>query len=188
MPQDSFQDEILVKVAKILDKLKISYYVSGGFAVSVYGRARFTADIDIVIKFLSSDIAPLVREMNKVASAAYIDEQQIESALAHQSEFNFIDPNTNIKIDFFVIKQSAFEQQALKNSKKINTGYPVNFISPEDLIISKLMWYKEGQSTRQLEDINSVLKISKVNLVYIHQWVKQLNLSKEYQKAKELLK
>ena len=45
--------ENLVKIATVLDGLKIPYYVTGGFAVSIYGRPRFTADIDIVIKMAS---------------------------------------------------------------------------------------------------------------------------------------
>lgn len=37
--------DLLVQVAKILDKLKISHIVSGGMAVFVWGRPRFTDDI-----------------------------------------------------------------------------------------------------------------------------------------------
>jgi len=43
------QRELLVKIAKILDKLKIPYLVTGGIGVLIWGKSRFTADIDIVI-------------------------------------------------------------------------------------------------------------------------------------------
>jgi hypothetical protein len=40
--------ELLIEIAKILDKLKIPYLVTGGIAVLIWGRPRFTADIDII--------------------------------------------------------------------------------------------------------------------------------------------
>ena len=39
-------------------------------------------------------------------------------------------------------------------------GEKVNFISPEDLILSKLRWYRISPSSRHIEDVESVLKIS----------------------------
>jgi Na+/glutamate symporter len=43
-------EELLKKIAKILDDLKIPYAVTGGFAVSIWGIPRYTADIDIIIE------------------------------------------------------------------------------------------------------------------------------------------
>lgn len=45
------------------------------------------------------------------------------------------------------------------NKKEIN-GQDVCFISPEDLILSKLRWYKINPSSRHTEDVESILKIS----------------------------
>ena len=55
----------------------------------------------------------------------------------------------------------------------------VYFISPEDLILSKLEWFKKSQSTRQLEDIESVLKITdKIDKKYLKNWAATLGVSK----------
>jgi len=43
------QEELLIKIAGILEELNIPYAVTGGIAVSVWGRTRFTADIDMAI-------------------------------------------------------------------------------------------------------------------------------------------
>lgn len=45
--------------------------------------------------------------------------------------------------------------------KKNIDGQKIYFISPEDLILSKLRWFKETESTRHLEDAKSIIKISK---------------------------
>ena len=43
----------------------------------------------------------------------------------------------------------------------------INFVSPEDLILSKLLWYKKNESERELRDIESILKFTQVDMGYI---------------------
>lgn len=57
--------------------------------------------------------------------------------------------------------------------KKEVWGQKIYFISPEDLILIKLKWYQDSNSTRHLEDVESILKISKVDLKYIKKWAKE---------------
>ena len=40
---------LLIKIADTLKDLKVPYIITGGMAVSVWGRPRYTADIDIVV-------------------------------------------------------------------------------------------------------------------------------------------
>jgi hypothetical protein len=47
----------------------------------------------------------------------------------------------------------------------------VFFASPEDLILSKLLWHQQGGSTRQLDDIESVLRIQQsLDWDYLRRW------------------
>jgi hypothetical protein len=64
-----------------------------------------------------------------------------------------------------------------KRGRKI-LGKTVYFISPEDLILSKLYWHTMGESVKQLEDIESILKISgkKLDMAYIRKWAKKLEV------------
>ena len=55
--------QLLVNIAQVLDDLKIQYYVTGGMAVFVWGRPRFTADVDIVIALRSKDVDRLIRAL-----------------------------------------------------------------------------------------------------------------------------
>jgi len=59
--------QLLVVVAEILDRLKIAYLITGGMAVVVWGRPRFTADIDAVVELKAEDIDSLAEELLKVA-------------------------------------------------------------------------------------------------------------------------
>jgi len=164
---------LLLKIAEILDKFKIPYVVTGGMAVSVWGRTRYTADVDIVIELLEKNINLLAKELLDVDKDVYVSEDAIREALQNKGEFNFIHPQSGLKVDFWVVKNN-FNKQEIKRAvvRKID-GKKVNFVSPEDLILSKLLWHQLSQSTRQLEDIESVLKISKVDMNYIKNWAEK---------------
>lgn len=161
--------ELLKKTAAILEKLGIEYCVSGGFAVSVWGRPRSTLDLDIVIQLEAQKIPLFLKWLRSLSKAGYIDEAAVARAIDKGGEFNFIHPESGIKVDFWTIKKSdKIGEQELRRriSEKID-GQKVYFISPEDLILSKMRWYKKSQSMRHLEDIEPILKISKVDLKYL---------------------
>lgn len=63
--------------------------------------------------------------------------------------------------------------------KKTIDRQNVYFISPEDLILSKLVWYQKRESTRHVEDAESVIKISgkKLGFRYLKKRVKELGIS-----------
>ncbi|PJC47632.1 MAG: hypothetical protein CO034_01770 [Parcubacteria group bacterium CG_4_9_14_0_2_um_filter_35_11] len=181
------QEKLLIKIVKILNNLKIKYFITGGFAVSVWGRPRATFDIDIVVKLIKPQAIPLTRALRKISKEGYADENMIKEAIQHKGEFNFIDPSSGLKVDFWVVEEKISAPPEFENRKlkKIN-NQNVYFISPEDLILSKLQWYKQTQSSRHSEDIQSVLKISgkKLNMKYLKKWAEKLGLLEIFNELK----
>lgn len=172
--------QLLVKIAKTLKRLKIPYLVTGGIAVLVWGRPRFTADIDIVVELHESGVDNLIKALRNIGEVGYIDEEMIRDAVRRQNEFNFIDGDTGVKVDFWLLrKNDPFDGSRLKRKviKKI-LGESVYFTSPEDLILIKLKWYKESSSSRQLEDVESIIKLSrdKLDINYLEQWSRKLDV------------
>ena len=155
--------ELLKKIAEIMEDLELNYCLTGGFAVSVWGRPRSTFDIDIVIQLKTEKIKPLIKKLRRLSSSGYIEESTVKEAMERGGEFNFIHPESGMKVDFWVIKkgdligQKELERKIARNF----SGQKIYFISPEDLILSKLRWFKESESSRHLEDIESILKISR---------------------------
>lgn len=170
---------LLVDIARVLSDLQIPYVVTGGIAVLIWGRPRFTADIDIVVELLEPKVGALIKVLRQMYKAGYIDEEMAKSAIRRKGEFNFIDGVTGLKVDFFVAKKNEFSALQFKRkiAKKINKK-SIYFISPEDLILSKLEWHKQGGSSRQLEDIESILKISgdQLDMKYLKNWAKRLGV------------
>lgn len=74
-------EKLLLKVVPILDELQIDYYITGGFAVSVWGRPRATFDIDIVVKLVEPKVRPLAEALREISKFGYIDEETAKEAL-----------------------------------------------------------------------------------------------------------
>lgn len=174
----SSQEKLLIEIVKILDNLEIKYFITGGFAVSVWGQPRATFDIDIVVKIIEPQAYKLAKAWRDIFKAGYADEDAIKEAIKNKSEFNFIDPNSNLKVDFWVAKENNNPPEFENRKPEKISGRNVFFISPEDLILSKLQWYKLSDSERHIDDIKSIFQISKerIDKKYLNYWVNKLGL------------
>ena len=83
----------------------------------------------------------------------YVDETDARDALRHRSMFNVIDPASGYKLDLIVRKDRPFSRKEF--SRRTNTvlpGVEAFMVTPEDAILSKLEWAREGQSEQQYLD------------------------------------
>lgn len=170
-------ENTLKKVAKLLQNLRIPYLVTGGVAVVVWGRPRYTADIDLIIELKKEKVKKFITALRK---DGYVDEDMVNEALKYKGEFNFIDNDTGIKVDFWILQDSDFDRSRLKRAVAREIfEQNVFFSSPEDLILKKLLWFNESKSTRQLEDIHSIMAMIKDQLDYdyLRKWAKKQKTS-----------
>src|SRR5713226_722767 len=96
-------ETLLVKIGTILEDLSIPYCITGGYAVSVWGRPRGTFDIDVVVELQAKNLKPLVQHLRELSSSGYIEERTAQDAIREGKEFNYFHPESGIKIDFWVI-------------------------------------------------------------------------------------
>lgn len=172
-------EQLLRQVAAVLERLKVRYFVTGGFAVSVWGRPRATFDVDIVAQLAVTQVGALVQALRELSPAGYVDEQAVAAAIRRGGEFNFVDPQSGAKVDFWMSTGDPFlRAQFARRRLEDLEGQPVYFVSPEDLILSKLRWHRQSGSARQLEDVASVLKISgdKLDGAYLNDWAQRLGV------------
>lgn len=181
--------QFLVGISLVLDRLEINYVISGGVAVTVWGKPRYTADVDIVVEIDSVEsVKNLILELKKTFPKSYPDMEMAIDAFKRKSEFNVIESEYGIKADFFVSDKTEYRKlEIIRGKLKKLDGKMIRFVTPEDLIISKLIWFKEGQSTRQLEDSISVIDVQKkLDKTYLNSWINKLGLNEEWQKLNEL--
>jgi len=178
--------EVTLKVVRVFDKLGIAYHIGGSLASSAYGVARSTLDVDIIAEIKpeqASDISENLRE------EFYVDSEMILDAIQKQSSFNLIHLETLFKVDIFPLRNHPFDQQAfqrrLQKELSEDTSQQLFFATPEDVVLSKLEWYKAGGSDRQWNDILGVLKVQgdQLDMAYLNHWAKELSISELLEKA-----
>ncbi|HAB52486.1 MAG: hypothetical protein A2W77_00700 [Nitrospinae bacterium RIFCSPLOWO2_12_39_16] len=171
--------KLLEKIVKVFEGLEIPYLVTGSVAAMAYGEPRLTNDIDIVAAVEKRHIRDLLIAFP--SDEFYISEEMIRQAIAFQRQFNIIHPASGLKIDVIIKKDTPFDESRFKRGRRIHPAesYHANFSSPEDVIIKKMEFYKEGESEKHLRDITGILKISGdiVDRGYITEWARLLNLT-----------
>lgn len=170
--------DLLKRVVESFESLKISYIITGSVASMAYGEPRFTNDIDIVAEIKEYHIKKLL--ILFPPEEFYLSEEGISEAIVNNSQFNIIHPESGLKIDVIIKKNTAFDNSRFSRMRHIYPAetFMANFASPEDIIIKKMEYYKEGGSDKHLRDITGILKVSGdiVNRDYIGEWAKRLNL------------
>lgn len=176
--------ETLDWICNKLESLHIPYMITGGSAVGFWGHIRTTMDIDMVIQMRSSQVNAF---SEAIKSEAYLDAQTVKEAAKNKSMFNIIPNETLFKVDIMLLDESDdYEMQKFGRRIRMNfEGREIYVISPEDLIISKLIWSKgAGSSERQIKDCESIWKINQesIDKDYINKWIDVLNIKDEFNK------
>jgi hypothetical protein len=186
MQGDSSHATLLV--TKTLERLGIPYAVGGSLASSVHGVMRSTLDVDILADVRLEHIQPLVSTLSK---DFYADDEMMRDAIEHQSSFNLIHYETAFKVDIFIRKSRPFDQMQLERRRMTviatDPEQSVYVSSPEDVILSKLEWYRmAGEvSDRQWRDVLGVLKTRAggLDLDYLHKWARELKVTDLLERA-----
>lgn len=167
--------ELLKDIARRLEDAGIEYMMTGSMALAFYSTPRMTRDIDIILQVSYADVGKIVALFKK---DFYIDENSVRQAVRDQSMFNIIHNESVIKVDFIIRKDEEYRKEEFLRKRKITIeGFQVSIVSPEDLILSKLVWAKTSQSALQLRDVKQMmLNAKQIDHEYLTKWSKTLGV------------
>ena len=173
------EEEILHRVARLLEALGIPYMIAGSVASSFHGRPRTTHVADIVIDPAPDALDLFVREL--AAADFYVDATTARDALRRRRQFNAIDTASAFKLDLIIRKDRPFslEEFGRRRRADLAEAKQVSLATAEDTILSKLEWSKKGGgSERQLADVRGILDVKGVELdrEYIQRWAEDLGV------------
>ena len=173
------QANLLRQVLEVLEEMEITYMVVGSIASSAYGEPRLTQDIDILVSLTADDAEPLARAFP--LPDYYVSLEAVKEAISHGGQFNVIHPASGNKVDFMMAPRDPWGREQLSRRQRVRIlpdteGYTA---SPEDIIISKMKYYRQGGSEKHLRDITGIVKVSgkDVDFKYIANWAEKLELS-----------
>lgn len=162
------------KITDVLNESNIPYMLSGSVAMSIYIVPRATRDFDFIIHLEEKNIDRFIQHFQE---GYYCDKDSIQDAVKRRSLFNIIDHASGFKADFVVLKNEPFRQEEFNRRKKVDFfDKTIYVVSPEDLLISKVIWIQDYQSAQQVEDIKNLTAIENMDWPYITKWINKLNL------------
>jgi hypothetical protein len=171
--------EVLKDLLEKLEHHRIEYMVSGSIAASIYGLARATRDIDIVIE-LHSDQARSFASL--FAEIFYVDELMIQAAVKQEGMFNIIHSQALVKIDFIIRKNHPFRiEEFRRRVRRRLDGFDGFVATIEDLILAKLVWAQELKSEIQVRDVRTLIAINreKIDVGYLTRWAGEIGVEQE---------
>ncbi len=167
-----------------LQRTEVAHAVGGSFASSIHGIARATQDIDVIVDL------PLARVKDfyeAIRGEFYVDEGAMRDAILRGMSFNVIHFESGFKFDLFIASRHPLGHEQIAHSAFTNTallgGDPmeVPVISAEDIVLAKLLWYRQGGevSERQWNDLINLASVQRgrVDSAYLEQQSSRLRIA-----------
>jgi len=168
--------DFLADVLTRLNRIGISYMLTGSMASNYWGIPRTTHDLDFVLVMQRHQIDSLVAAF---ASGFFIQPQSVRSAFGPPYQFNVLDEQSALKADFWLLQDSAFEQSAFGRRLSVDLfGVRGAIATAEDVLLHKLHWNSITPSERQLQDAAGVYAVQADALddAYLDQWAAVLDV------------
>ncbi|NJK27558.1 MAG: hypothetical protein HC925_01915 [Coleofasciculaceae cyanobacterium SM2_3_26] len=169
---------------EILTQLDISYYITGGVAAIAYGEPRTTRDLDMVLAVEPSDCDRLVAVLE--ASGFYVPGVE-EVKAGRMTTLGITHMESIARADLVLSGNGEFDRLKFQRIRAIDVPSVgiLQFISPEDIILSKLLWGRRSQSEKQWRDVLGVLKVQgdRLEFEYLRHWATWLELADSLDRA-----
>ncbi len=165
---------IYEEIFKEFESGGVRYLVVGGMAVNLYGYARLTMDLDIMVDLSDENLSRLVAIMGEngytpripVNPQEFISTEKRDEWVKEKGAvvFTFIDPKKPFKqIDIFLCNPIDFEEAYKRKTVMSVGGINMNIVSIDDLVKIKSF----AGRPRDMEDISHleiIMKLKKEEL------------------------
>ncbi len=166
--------KVFETLVSFFEKKDIDYALIGAFALMAYGYARFTRDVDFI-----------VRKEDKGQIIAFIESLGYETVYVSEGFSNHVHPISSLgRIDFLYISESTAhkifsEVRRLKLFKNINL--PV--ASPEHIVALKVFAIKNDPERlhSEMADIKALVDMNIVSEDTVKRYFKKWNLVDLYE-------
>lgn len=183
-------EHLMLRVAATCEELALPYFVTGSVASMAWGESRHTLDVDIVIELASWKVRDFCAAFPP--PEYYVSEEAAMAAARAATQFNIVWTSLGVKADIMVFRGAPFDESRLARARRVqlpDVG-TIMVSAPEDVILKKLEFFREGGSDKHLRDITSMIRISgdQFDWPYIEAWALRLGVVKEWRMIQERLR
>ena len=170
---------VAAAVARAFERAGIGYFLGGSLASSHQGEPRATNDIDFVVAMSAPDAAPFAEALG---GEFLVDAPALRQAVRERRAWNLIHLPTLTKVDLIMRGAEPYDASEFERRERVEfrPGERLFVKRPEDTVLRKLLWYREGGgvSERQWRDVVGVLRHSAAVLDsgYLDRWARELAL------------
>jgi hypothetical protein len=175
-------ERLMIRVVEACSNLRLEYFVTGSVGAMVWGEPRLTADVDMGVELPIWNVSAFCEAFP--APDYYVDQAAARQAAGESGQFNVIDVREGVKADILVLADTPFNQSRGARVRIVSwKGHAVRVASPEDIILKKLEYYREGGSDKHVRDVAGILKVSgeQIDFPYLRTWADQLGVRDEWE-------
>jgi hypothetical protein len=173
---------VIRDVVTALRALGVGFALGGSWASSLHGDPRNTRNADITAEPFPGREAEFAAAFGQ---DYYVSRDAIREAIQRRSSFNVIHLPSSFKVDVFIRKDTPFGRSVLTRRRPgvipSTPPEPIDVVSPEDIILHKLEWFRVGGETsdRQWGDVLGVLRVQAGRLddAYLDHWAADLGVA-----------
>jgi hypothetical protein len=153
--------EAFAPVRAALEGSGVRYAIGGSWASTAFGEPRFTHDVDILADFTPEN---LDRFLGSLPETFFADPEEARKAIRLGRPFNVIYMPTAFKFDFFPARAfplgiDELDRAVLLAGSGLSEA-PAPFVTPEDILLAKLHWFKAGAEVSEVQwrDIQGIVR------------------------------
>ncbi len=178
-----------LRLVTTLEALGVTYAIGGSVAAMMYSAPRLTIDLDLMVSAPLKQLNQLMREVESWQVYITPFEAIVENNLPGGLPFNIIDGAIGTKADLYIAQDSGLDASAMARRRRLmwdrETGTAAWFLSPEDVILYKLGYYRQGGEVAQKHptDIANMLDVigSQLELTYLSHWAAEIGVADLWQ-------
>ncbi|MFP2912654.1 hypothetical protein ACLESD_48120 [Pyxidicoccus sp. 3LFB2] len=181
---------VALQCADAMEAAGVGYFLGGSLASSLQGEPRATNDIDFVIDLRLPQLPAFVQALGPDFD---VDEESLREAARQATSWNIFHLPTVTKVDLFLLRSGAFDRSEFERRRRVvltPDGRGLFIKSPEDSVLRKLLWFREGgeTSTTQWRDIVQVLRVTggQMDGDYLNSWAGTLGVTALLDRARTL--
>ena len=164
--------ETLREAVKFLESEPVPYVLIGGLAAGLQGRPRTTEDVDLMIHVSRARIPGLARAAKQAGFRVEAEDAELQWLASGFFRMWVGDEGDRVAVDLMTSNSDFLREIVWRAQLRRFCGLDVHVASPEDLILLKLMAWRE----KDLADIRSTIHVAgdRLNREYLERWARWL--------------